>query len=238
MSPWPSSCRYETLTRHRAKLARRWVPYNGGLGHSQSQWLGRTLDEAKQRDDRVIIFSHIPVYVKVDARLNSTLLTEAALDHTFTSLWWSRLPAQLLLRLTTTRRDVPCWMQEFPWRTNATLYMQTMRVIAKPGCVVAFIAGHSHKVCQHYIRFKCDTPTPYIGWVRCGLERHTSHHTSITAYKRPKLRVFALVGYEGSWGVSEGCCCLVCTRHPRFESNTYHVDTVQLSSCLRMNTKI
>ena len=29
-----------------------------------------------------------------------------------------------------------------------------MRIIGKPGCVVAFVAGHYHKVCQHSVSFK------------------------------------------------------------------------------------
>ena len=62
-----------------AMLVRRWTPLNGGLGRIQSKWLERTLNSAKQRGDRVIIFSHIPVYAEVSARLQWMLFTEASL---------------------------------------------------------------------------------------------------------------------------------------------------------------
>ena len=67
----------QTLALRCLTLTPRWVPFNGGLGRRQSLWLERTLEEAKQRDDRVIVFSHIPVYVEVSARLICMLCTEA-----------------------------------------------------------------------------------------------------------------------------------------------------------------
>ena len=40
----------------------RFVPYNGGLGELQLQWLEQTLADAKSKDQRCIIFAHQPVH--------------------------------------------------------------------------------------------------------------------------------------------------------------------------------
>lgn len=40
----------------------RWVPFNGGIGEEQLQWLQRTLTLAKQHQEKVILFCHQPVY--------------------------------------------------------------------------------------------------------------------------------------------------------------------------------
>eukprot|EP00600_Ochromonadales_sp_CCMP1393_P005923 CAMPEP_0174965808 /NCGR_PEP_ID=MMETSP0004_2-20121128/6639_1 /TAXON_ID=420556 /ORGANISM="Ochromonas sp., Strain CCMP1393" /LENGTH=311 /DNA_ID=CAMNT_0016214681 /DNA_START=96 /DNA_END=1028 /DNA_ORIENTATION=+ len=42
---------------------RRFVPYNGALGTGQLQWLRETLANAAISQERVVIFSHMPVYL-------------------------------------------------------------------------------------------------------------------------------------------------------------------------------
>ena len=68
-----TTCRHWLSSHNRPTLAPRWVPFNGGLGDQQTQWLRHTLHEAKQRGDRVVIFSHIPVNVEVSVRLGREL---------------------------------------------------------------------------------------------------------------------------------------------------------------------
>jgi manganese-dependent ADP-ribose/CDP-alcohol diphosphatase len=39
----------------------RFVPFNGGLGESQLQWLREELRTAKSRGDRIVVMSHVPM---------------------------------------------------------------------------------------------------------------------------------------------------------------------------------
>jgi manganese-dependent ADP-ribose/CDP-alcohol diphosphatase len=41
--------------------ARRWVPYNGGLGVPQLEWLGTELAAAAAAKERVVVLSHVPL---------------------------------------------------------------------------------------------------------------------------------------------------------------------------------
>ena len=40
----------------------RYAPFNGGLGQRQLEWLREALKEAQSSDERVMIFSHLPIY--------------------------------------------------------------------------------------------------------------------------------------------------------------------------------
>ena len=40
---------------------RRFLPYNGGITDTQKQWLQTTLEKAHNANEKVIIFSHIPL---------------------------------------------------------------------------------------------------------------------------------------------------------------------------------
>ena len=40
----------------------RWVPYNGGIGSTQLQWLKNILRISVERSERVVIFCHQPIY--------------------------------------------------------------------------------------------------------------------------------------------------------------------------------
>jgi len=42
-------------------LERRWAAYNGGISDSQLIWLGKTLEKAQQRNENVIIITHVPI---------------------------------------------------------------------------------------------------------------------------------------------------------------------------------
>ena len=41
----------------------RYVPFNGGLGNKQREWLRKELQAAVKRNDRVVLLSHVPLYV-------------------------------------------------------------------------------------------------------------------------------------------------------------------------------
>ena len=75
--------------------------------------------------------------------------------------------------------------------TNVALCPQISRVMSEAGCVVAFIAGHFHKVWRHSIRFvfKITLYTPRVGtpWIRaasitslCSRRSHTAKATGMS----------------------------------------------------------
>jgi manganese-dependent ADP-ribose/CDP-alcohol diphosphatase len=41
---------------------KRWVPYNGGVSMKQLKWLDGVLEKSKQRNEKVVIFCHQPVW--------------------------------------------------------------------------------------------------------------------------------------------------------------------------------
>jgi manganese-dependent ADP-ribose/CDP-alcohol diphosphatase len=43
-------------------LNKRFVPFNGGLGTEQLEWLRTVLSQAKEKGDKVVIFTHAPLY--------------------------------------------------------------------------------------------------------------------------------------------------------------------------------
>merc|ERR1712113_26108 len=40
---------------------KRYVPFNGGMGPQQLNWLRREVVAARERDDRIVVFLHIPL---------------------------------------------------------------------------------------------------------------------------------------------------------------------------------
>lgn len=42
-------------------LARRFVPYNGAVGEAQLDWLARTCRDARERKQRMVVFTHVPI---------------------------------------------------------------------------------------------------------------------------------------------------------------------------------
>ena len=40
----------------------RYVPFNGGLGEAQLEWLTREVRAARMRSDRIVVLSHLPMY--------------------------------------------------------------------------------------------------------------------------------------------------------------------------------
>eukprot|EP01060_Flectonema_neradi_P023940 TRINITY_DN3236_c0_g1_i1.p1 TRINITY_DN3236_c0_g1~~TRINITY_DN3236_c0_g1_i1.p1 ORF type:complete len:360 (+),score=68.71 TRINITY_DN3236_c0_g1_i1:64-1143(+) len=42
--------------------ALRFMPYNGGVLQEQLDWLSDTLDDANEKNEKVIVFTHVPVY--------------------------------------------------------------------------------------------------------------------------------------------------------------------------------
>jgi len=45
-------------------LQRRFVPFNGGLGQPQIEWLTKQFIEAKEQDEKCILMSHVPLHPK------------------------------------------------------------------------------------------------------------------------------------------------------------------------------
>lgn len=48
----------------------RYVPYNGGVGQKQFQWLSDTLDEARANKEKCVIFCHQPICVRSSREAN------------------------------------------------------------------------------------------------------------------------------------------------------------------------
>lgn len=46
----------------------RWVPYNGGIGKNQLKWLQNVLKESKRHEEKVIIFSHQPIFAETKSQ--------------------------------------------------------------------------------------------------------------------------------------------------------------------------
>eukprot|EP00601_Ochromonadales_sp_CCMP2298_P026362 CAMPEP_0173281786 /NCGR_PEP_ID=MMETSP1143-20121109/6441_1 /TAXON_ID=483371 /ORGANISM="non described non described, Strain CCMP2298" /LENGTH=339 /DNA_ID=CAMNT_0014219251 /DNA_START=142 /DNA_END=1161 /DNA_ORIENTATION=- len=51
---------------------RRYVPYNGGVGQEQYEWLRDTLGKAEQACEKVVVFCHMPVFAPC-SQLNNLL---------------------------------------------------------------------------------------------------------------------------------------------------------------------
>ena len=50
---WSANIKKESL---------RYMPYNGGIRKEQLTWLSNTLDDANKKNEKVIIFTHVPIY--------------------------------------------------------------------------------------------------------------------------------------------------------------------------------
>ena len=61
-------------------LERRFVPFNGGFGHEQLTWLKQTLREANDQGERVIIFTHTPIFEDSASAKNLAFDYDLALD--------------------------------------------------------------------------------------------------------------------------------------------------------------
>ena len=48
----------------------RYVPFNGGFGQAQCQWLSEDLEQAKKAGERCLIFSHLPVFAPAASQRN------------------------------------------------------------------------------------------------------------------------------------------------------------------------
>ena len=59
---------------------KRFVSYNGGLGKEQLEWLKDTLSDAEKHNQRVLIFSHIPICPELDERFDSVWNYSEVLD--------------------------------------------------------------------------------------------------------------------------------------------------------------
>ena len=112
------------------------VPFNGGLGETQRDWLRNQLREAWSEKQYVVIFSHVPVH---SARPSRTLL-------------WDREEVEGILGEEVVREEVPekakpskeAVPNEFAGRGSAG-EEQKMEPLPKLGDhVLAFVAGHRH----------------------------------------------------------------------------------------------
>ena len=59
---------------------KRFVAYNGGLGKEQLEWLKGTLADAEKQNQRVLIFSHIPISPDFDESFDSVWNHREVLD--------------------------------------------------------------------------------------------------------------------------------------------------------------
>jgi len=44
-------------------IQKRWLPYNGAISLTQLKWLEKQLQESKESKEKVLIFSHVPIYL-------------------------------------------------------------------------------------------------------------------------------------------------------------------------------
>lgn len=61
-------------------LDQRFVPFNGGFGTKQISWLEGALNEAKKRNDRVIVFTHTPIFASSASARNLAFDYDKALE--------------------------------------------------------------------------------------------------------------------------------------------------------------
>lgn len=56
------------------------MPFNGGLGAEQLEWLRETVSAAAERGDRVVVMSHVPMLAAASSERTLLYDADAALD--------------------------------------------------------------------------------------------------------------------------------------------------------------
>lgn len=107
--------------------ARRFVPFNGGLGASQLDWLHAELRMASRAQERVVVFSHVPLHARACDGTTMVWDYEAALDVIAS--------ASVAHKHKTTAHK----------KTDR----QTSTNDKRRSCVVAVICGHDHQGGYH-----------------------------------------------------------------------------------------
>ena len=58
----------------------RYVPFNGGLGAAQLEWLRKEVRAAVARDDKIVLLSHVPLYVGASSPRTLVYDADAAME--------------------------------------------------------------------------------------------------------------------------------------------------------------
>jgi manganese-dependent ADP-ribose/CDP-alcohol diphosphatase len=99
---------------------RRFLPYNGALGAQQLEWLAQTLDAADRNQERVMIFSHIPLHICC-----TKVCVNGSVSESVSACVGADAGRQF---------DTLIWNKD-----------EVLDIIYQHQCVVAVLAGHDHQ---------------------------------------------------------------------------------------------